>query len=133
MAGEGSAVQVEGLAQLRRDVRSMDKELGKELTRELKAAAEVVLPAARALTPKRSGKLAGSLRAAAAGNKASIRSSVVYANAVHWGTGVRRGKPGPHNIAPRKFVVHAVDANQDRIVEAMGDALEKFADRHGWH
>lgn len=132
MAGEGSAVQVEGLAKLRRDLRTMDRELGKELTRELKAAAEAVLPAARSLAPRRSGALAGSLRAAAAGNKASIRSRLPYANAVHWGTGARRGKPGPHNIAPRKFVVRAVDANQDRIVDVIGDRLEKFADRHGW-
>lgn len=126
------AVRVENMAAFRRDVRAMDKEMSRELTRELKAAGEVVLPAARALAPRRTGRLAASLRSAAAGNKVSIRSRLPYANAVHWGTGARRGKPGPHNITPKKFVVRAVDANQDRIVEAMGDAFERFARKHGF-
>lgn len=126
-------VLVEGIKDLRADLRAIDRALPKELTKALKTAAEEVLPTARALAPRRSGRLAASLRASGAGTKASIRSSLPYANAVHWGTGVRRGKAGPHNIAPKKFVVRAIDLNRDAVVDTLGDAIEDLARRHGWH
>lgn len=126
-------VLVEGIKDLRADIRAIDRALPKELTKALKAAAGEVLPTARALAPRRSGRLAASLRASGAGTKASIRSALPYANAVHWGTGARPNRQGPHNIAPRKFVVRAVDRKTDAVVDRLGDEIEALADRHGWH
>ena len=133
MADRGPGILVEGVKDLRRDLKALDKALPKELTKALKAAAEEVLPTARALAPKRSGRLAASLRASGAGNRASIRSRLPYANAVHWGTGTRPHRTGPHNIAPTKFVVRAIDQRSNDVVDRLGDEIEALAKRHGWH
>ena len=126
-------VLTEGIKDLRRDMRALDKALPKELTKALKAAAEEVLPTARALAPKRSGRLASSLTASGAANRASIRSNLPYSNAVHWGTGARPNRPGPHNIRPTKFVVKAIDQKSNAVVDRLGDEIEALAKRHGWH
>lgn len=128
-----TGVLTEGIKELRRDLKAIDKALPRELTKALKTAAEEVLPIARALAPRRSGRLAASLRASGASNRASIRSKLPYANAVHWGTGARIGKPGPHNIAASKFVVRAVDQRRDQVVDTLGDAIDDLAKRHGFH
>lgn len=125
-------ILVEGVKDLRRDMRALDRALPKELTKALKTAAEEVLPTARALTRKRSGRLAASLKASGAGNRASIRSTLPYANAIHWGTGARPHRRGPHNIAPNKSVVHAIDRHRDDVVDRLGDEIEALAERHGW-
>lgn len=121
------AVLTEGIRDLRRDLKALDKALPRELTKALKAAAEEVLPTARALAPKRSGRLASSLKASGAGNKASIRSALPYSNAVHWGTGRRAHLRGPHNIAPTKFVVRAIDQRSNAVVDRLGDEIEQLA------
>lgn len=131
-----AAVLVEGVKDLRRDLRAIDKALPKELTKALKAAAEEVLPTARALAPKRSGRLASSLRASGAGNKASIRSPLPYANVQHWGGSVGRGRVGGRggstHINPTKFIVRAVDRHHEDVVDRLGDEIEALAERHGW-
>lgn len=126
-------VHTQGLRDLRKDLKAIERTLPRELTHALKEAAEEVIPTARGLAPKRSGRLAASLKASAAGTKASIRSRLPYANAVHWGTGARRGKPGPHNIAPSKFITRAVDIKKDAVVDTLADAIEDLAKRHGFH
>lgn len=60
--------------------------------------------------PRRSGMLAASWRPGSAKAQATVRfggAVVPYANAIHWGTGPRPGRPGPHNIRPSLFATRA--------------------------
>src|SRR3954471_18933800 len=88
MAVPGGAVQ--GLRELRRDLKAVERELPRELTKTMKRAAEPVARHAAELAPRKSGALARSITAGAAGTKASIRSRLPYANVQAWG-----GTTGP--------------------------------------
>jgi phage gpG-like protein len=126
-----SAIRVEGLRDLRRDLKAIDKGLERELRDHLKEAAEAVLPTARALAPKRSGALAASLKATATGQRASIRSRLPYANAQHWG-----GTVGPKKtsyITGKHFVSRAVEMKQAVVVDKVGDGIDALARKHGFH
>ena len=60
--------------------------------------------------PRRSGLLASTWRPGAQAANATVRfggSGVPYANAIHWGTGARPGRRGPHNIRPSLFATRA--------------------------
>ncbi|HXJ64919.1 MAG TPA: hypothetical protein VNN79_14280 [Actinomycetota bacterium] len=102
-------VQVEGA----RELRAALKRLGEDLEdfKDIHAqVASQVIAAAGPRIRSRSGRLAGSSRAGSAKTNATVRyggARIPYAAAVHWGTGARRGRPGPHNITPNRFVVDA--------------------------
>lgn len=129
-------VRVEGLAQLRRDLRTMGAELDRELRDDLKRAAErEVLPTARALAPRKTGRLASSLRVTARGNRVSISSRVPYANVQHWGGTTGRGHQlghGATRVQGTYFITRAATQNLDRMTSAVGDEFIQFARRHGW-
>lgn len=104
----------------------MDRALPRELNRDLKQATErSILPTARADAPHLSGRLARSLQAYTRGNKAGIRSRLPYGNAIHWGW-------PRHHIHANPFIERAFSERGEQLVDAVGDAIEGFADRHGW-
>lgn len=90
-----------------------------------KSAAASLVPAARGLTPYRSGALAGSIRAGASQRKGVIRAgsaTVPYAAVIHWGW-------PRHHIAANPFLTNAVKANVDTIRELYVDELQNLLDR----
>lgn len=119
------AIEVSGIRDLRRDLRVINRTLDRELSKELREAVRPVLREAVMLTPKRSGKLAGSLRPYASGSSVGIRSRLPYANPIHWGWPSRK-------IAASEFITRAVKRNTDDIVDALGDAVENVAKRNGF-
>lgn len=119
------AIRVEGLAALRKDLRQMQPDARKEVTRALKEGASVVATSARPLAPKRTGRLAASYRAGAAGNTAFVRSRLPYAAVQEFGWRAR-------GIRPQPAVTRALDLKEDSIVDAVGDALDGVAGRNGW-
>lgn len=126
------AVRIEGYSQFRRDLRAIDRDLDKDLRASLKKAVErEVLPAAKALTPVRTGKLRESLKARASGNRVAVDSRLPYANVQHWGGNVGRGKAT--HVRGTLFASRAVDARQEKIVDVVGDGIEDLARRHGFH
>lgn len=126
MAGK-PAVTTHGLRELRRDLRAIDRQLPRELGKSLKGAAErVVLPRARSEAPRRSGRLADSLRVSARGTSVAVRSRLPYAGPIHWGWPA-------HNIEPRPFIETAADGAGERFVDELGDGLEELARRHGFN
>lgn len=125
-------VKVEGLKELRRDLRQQDRETLKEVQKTLKGAADIVRAEAAATAPRRTGALAGSYRAFTRGNAAGVRSPLPYAGVVEYGGTIQpRGVP----IVFRRYepITRAVERNRDRIVEHLGDGLEAAARRTGWH
>lgn len=85
-------VRVEGLATLTRTMRKAGEDLA-DLKDANAAAAAVVVGAAAAMAPRRSGRLAASIRGSRAAGRARVlagRASVPYAAPIHWGWPARR-------------------------------------------
>ena len=95
-------VQVEGLAKLTRTMRKAGEDLT-ELKTAHAAAGQIVARAAAASAPRRTGRLAGTLRASKAANRARVTAgtrSVPYSMPIHWGWPARK-------IAANPFVSQA--------------------------
>lgn len=126
------AVRVQGLAELRRDLRQMQPAALKEMRVVIRGAAVLVAAGARANAPRRTGNLAGSYRAGTAGNTAFVRSRLPQAAVHEWGG---RIYPRGAEITIRRSapVSNALRATQEQIVEKLGDGIDAVATRHGWH
>lgn len=134
---EGPRVAVEGLRAFQADVRKVQPELRREVPRALKQATErVVLPVSKALTPKRTGRLAASERVSARQTTVSITSRLPYANVQHWGgttgRGHTRSHPGATRVKKTLFAVRAVERTSFVLVEEIGRELEATFRRNGW-
>ena len=108
-----SGIRVQGLDEIRRGLRRLNSELPKELTRIHKKAANVVADAARARAPRRSGRLAGSIKPQAGQRYARVaagRKAVPYAGPIHFGWPRR-------NIAPQPFLTDSVEAHAPKILD----------------
>lgn len=101
-------VQVEGLARLNRTLTKFGTDM-----QNLKAAhvrvAQYVIAAAKPTAPRRTGRLAGDMRAANTKNKAAVyvgRASIPYAGPIHYGWPARNITAQPwllttiHNTEP---------------------------------
>lgn len=111
----GPTVEVRGGRELRSTLRKAGSDLG-ELKAAHAAAAALVTAAAVGRAPRGpTGRLAGSIRPGATKTAALVRAGgarVPYANAIHWGTGPRPGRRGPHNIASNPFITEAAQATE---------------------
>lgn len=91
------AVRVVGAAQLRRTLRAAGRELD-DLKDANAAAAAYVAAVARTTAPRRSGRLASSLRGNRAAGRARVSAggaSLPYAGPIHWGWPARGIEPQP--------------------------------------
>jgi len=97
-------VRVQGLNELIRTMKKAGEDLS-DLKDAHARAGQIVANYARTIAPKRSGKLAGTIRAAKQVRRARIqagRASVPYANPIHWGWPSRHIEPNPFlSIAAR--------------------------------
>lgn len=118
-------VQVEGLKDLRRDLRALDRDALKQVQRSLKGSAEIVAAQARIDAPKRTGELARSIRAGTSGNRALVRSRLPYGNPIHWGWPKR-------NITANPFIDRAADKKANAALERLADDLEDVFRKHGF-
>ena len=125
------AVRIEGLAILRRDLRKMAPGVVKEIRDVLKDAATTVAGDARPFAAHRSGKLAASYRPGTAGNSAFVRSRLPYA-AVHEFGGTIAPRGTPFTIKATPAVTRSLDKNAERIVDKLGDGIDRVADRNGF-
>jgi len=119
----GPQVRVEGAAKLRRALRAAGRDLT-ELKEANRRAAELVARKASARAPRRSGRLAGSLRPSKAARAARIlagSAGVPYAGPIHWGWEARHIEPQPFisDTAEdtRPEWLRAYEADVDRIIK----------------
>lgn len=119
---------VEGLPELRATLKRLDIDLG-----DMKSAhadvAQFVGAESAMRAPRRSGLLAASWRPGSSKTDAIIRfggASTPYANAVHWGTGPRPGKRGPHNIRATHFAVDAVNETQQVWLSVYAALIDRY-------
>lgn len=130
-------VKVDGLDQLRRQVRQINPDLGRELRATNKSVAEMVVQAALPNVPVRSGRLRRSVKATAtqkaAYGKAGTPARVPYAAAIHWGEGAGNVGGGAsrrnRNIQGRPFLWDAADRTINRAVAEYEDAIQDLLDR----
>lgn len=136
-------VKVEGLAQLRRDLRRAEQiDDLRDLRDGLKRAAEVVAREAKSRVPRRSGVAASSVRATAGGNKAYVvggKAKVPYYGWLDFGSRTPRtgnarsvGPWSGSGAEPRKgrFIYAAIDGREREVAriveEAVSAALRKL-------
>lgn len=124
-------VRVEGLNDLRKALRATDKAALREVQAVTKVAAEIVAVQARANAPRRSGALAGSIRATTSGNKGIVRSKLPYAKVQEYG-GVIRPRGAAITIKRSAFVGRALDAKQEAVQAALAAGFDAVARRNGW-
>jgi hypothetical protein len=132
-------LKVEGLDQLRRDLRRLEdkvskKELQQTLKADLRDAAQIVADAARQRAPYKTGRLRDTVRP-----KGALRGSAVlaggikgvrYAGPIHWGWPTRpnpakgwRGGP----IKGYRFMYGAAMARYDTVKDRMERTVARIA------
>ena len=85
MARDDVNVHIEGLAEFRRDLRSIDRALPREVNQVIKSAVGRVAAEASRTAPRQSGTLAGSYRPFTRGNIAGVTSRLPYAPVIEYG------------------------------------------------
>ena len=124
------AVQVEGARELRAALAKLGEDL--EDFKDTHAdVASLVDSQAVGWIPSRTGALAHSGRPSGTKSAAILRyggAGAPYANAVHWGTGPRAGRRGPHNIASNRFATDAASVTEPAWTELYFKAVEAKVD-----
>jgi hypothetical protein len=141
---EGGSIQVDGLNEAIRNIKNFrDKGAEQAVKQANYEAAMVLVKAALPLVPRRSGRLAGTVKPVRSLRYASVRAgspSVPYAGPIHWGWAVvganHKGKltsSSPRrfrNIPPQPFLANAYGYTRAEILEnyenLMRQAFTKF-------
>lgn len=120
------SITVEGGRDLRAALRKVA-----DGTADLKSAhadaANIVAVAARSIAPRRSGRLAASVRSSGQARQGVIRAgkaAVPYAGVIHFGW------PG-HNIRPQPFLYDALDKRASEVIDRYEAAVDQIIHRHG--
>jgi hypothetical protein len=116
-------LEVKGAERLERTLGEFGRSL-EDMADANRRAAETVGSAAVARAPKRTGRLAGSLRIDAAPTSVEVSFGASYAAPIHWGVGPRVGLRGPHNVSPTLFLTGALEAQEDSILAVYEDAVD---------
>jgi hypothetical protein len=117
-------VEVRGAKELRKTLRKAGQDLG-DLKDVNQAVGNMVVGTAQGMAPRRSGALAGSIRAARAATSVTIRAgsaSIPYAGPIHWGWPA-------HNIEANPFLSNAATSTEATWVALYEDELNKIIDR----
>lgn len=117
-------LQVQGLREVQRTLRRLEED-----TTDLKdahaSAASTVANAAAARAPKRTGRLANSVRGNRAAGKAEVKAggaAVPYAGPVHWGWPA-------HHMTGDPFIADAAVDTESQWLPAYEHALADVVDR----
>lgn len=124
MGTRSAGIRVEGASELRRTLKRAGDDLG-DLKSAHGDAAGIVTAASRTRSPKRSGRLAASVRGSGAATTATIRAgraSVPYAGPIHWGWPAR-------NIPANPFIADAAKATEPLWTREYEQAVEKILHR----
>lgn len=123
MARGLSLVQVDGLPQLRRRLRRVEGGLA-ELKTEHRWIADHVRNRAAPATPRRTGRLAGSVRSSGTNTASIVRAGsarIPYAGPIHYGWPAR-------HIRPQPFIIDAARASEPTWTNHFNTTLERLVD-----
>lgn len=129
-------IRADGLAKLRRDLRAIDKDLGKALTDHLRDIARGVRDDARRNLHDRSknpqNRIEKTIKHSVRARGASIYSDHPGAPVQEWG-GTIRPRGVPIEIRGKRFMRDAVEENTKHVEDELGRSLDVIADAHGFH
>ena len=117
-------VRVVGAQQLRRTLRAAGRDLT-DLKEANARAAAFVAAASRTTAPRRSGRLAASVRGNRAAGRARVSAggaSVPYAGPIHWGW-------PSHNIAPQPWISEQAEQTQPVWLGMYQDDVQRALDQ----
>lgn len=124
-------IRVDGLTELRRRAKQTSKDAHKQVQQVTKRAAEIVAADARTLAPRRSGRLAASLKAGTSGSKGIVRSRLPYAKVHEWG-GTIRPRGTEIKIKKSEYIGKALDRKQAAVQRELERGFADVARRNGW-
>ena len=127
-----NAIRLEGFKEFRRDLKKLEPDVDKELRKDIRAAAAKVAVAAAVSAPRVTGEYAKSIRPYVTARGVSVGSRLPQAGVLHWG-GTIRPRGVDIKFPARPVISDALDKQTDRIVEDLGDAVDRAARRAGWH
>lgn len=118
-------VKIEGARQLRRTLKDAGDDLN-DLKEVNRSAAAIAANRAKTWAPRKSGRLAGTVRSSGtktagivrAGNNRKTASGVPYANPIHWGWPCR-------NIKANPFLSYSAQATEPRWLKLYENYIEK--------
>jgi hypothetical protein len=118
------AVTVEGADTLARTLHTAARELA-NLTDTNRAVGRRLRDAGARTAPRRTGRLAGSVRALApTADSVTVVAAATYARPIHFGVGPRVGLRGPHNIRPRPWLYAVLTDRTGQVVGEYRDAVD---------
>ena len=135
MATLGVGLQVDGLKDVQKALRDVDKALPRELRKANLAAAEIVAVEARRLAPRQSTKLLKSIKAQAGQREASVKVGspvrTPYAGPAVWGWGSKRNPRPQGGWQPRNlFAQRALGNKHKQVSKAYEKAVDKLTKRN---
>lgn len=119
------SIELIGGDELRRALRKFDDGL-RDLRKVNEDAAEVVAERARSNAPRRSGRLASSIRAKATNTTGLVEAGVglAYGGVIHFGWPA-------HNISPQPFLYDALDERTQQVVEVYEQRVDDLITKYG--
>lgn len=129
------AVSVEGLAELRKALGQIDKQLPKKLRNHLKVVADHVADQSRARVPVKTGRARASVKSGVSGNRAYVqegKATVPYMGWLDFG-GTLKPVGGRKNTIVRarpkggRYLYPVIEQNKDRIAAEAAKAFEETA------
>lgn len=112
-------VQIKGLTRLRSTIKKAGADMA-DMKDANQQAERLVQLRATQIAPRRTGRLAGSLKTPRAVSRARVQSNLVYAGVIHWGWARR-------NIPAQPFLTEAATQTQDQWLDQYQRAVQKLA------
>lgn len=122
---EAAGLRVNGLNVFRRNLRRVNSDLPKGLTALHKELAATLVDAARDTAPRRTGRLASTIRPFGTQKAAAVgagKKAVPYAGPIHYGWPAR-------NITAQPFLTETIHRHQERLLRDYEQQLSAFIER----
>lgn len=123
-AGGNAALQLRGAKELARGLKRAGADM-KDLRAVNRQAAQVVVPAAKAIVPERSGRLKRTIRAGSTQRAGVVRAGnngrVPYAGPINYGWRKR-------HIKPTRFMNRAARSTEPQWTQIYRDAVQRIID-----
>ncbi len=129
------SIVIDGLAELRRDLRALEPEVAKGITKALHEAGDVVSKEAKSLAPRGpSGMLSAKIRTQVTRGSllfvrdAAMSISPAYPKGYNYPRVIEYGQGGR-----QAFLLPALEAKAGEVEDHFGRMLDRLAASHGWH
>jgi hypothetical protein len=128
LSPKSEAVRVEGLDSTIRALKAIGTP-AQEIKKAGLESAELVANSARAIAPRRSGKLISTIKASVLLKGAVVRSGgarAPYSNPIHWGWFFDRDRGFARNIKPNPFFSKALKYRRQDIIDTYEKNMNKL-------